>query len=376
MRCPICQSTHTQRLLTIPDVPVHCNVLCDTHDAAVSVPHGDIGLRLCRNCTHLFNDLFDVDKVGYAHGYENSLHFSPHFQTYAEALADELIGRFDLHGKTIVEPGAGQGDFLRLLVTRGGNRGIGFDPSHVPLPQEHPDLRFEQTFLTDQTIDADLIVCRHVLEHVWDSAEFLATMRSHNAPVFFEVPNTAFTLENEAIWDLIYEHCHYFTPQSLATAFTQSGYSVTRVATAFGDQFITIEAAPSDATLDLNIAKRTAQADNYVATFATRFTNKVTHWRDMLTSLSAESRVVIWGAGSKGVTFLNILPTRDKIRFAVDINPRKHGKFVAGSAQKIITPDTLQDVQPDIVIVMNRNYATEIADTLNQLGLSPQIIFA
>ena len=64
------------------------------------------------------------------------------------------------------------------------------------------------------------------------------------------------------------------------------------------------------------------------------------------------------------------------IRYAVDINPRKQGMFVAGSGQEIVPPEFLRVYQPDVVIIMNRNYEDEIAGQLAQLGLQAEILIA
>ena len=72
----------------------------------------------------------------YTQSYENSLHFSPGFQKFAADLADRLITRYNLRGKDVIDIGCGKGDFLKLICARGGNRGVGFDPSYVPDPAD------------------------------------------------------------------------------------------------------------------------------------------------------------------------------------------------------------------------------------------------
>ena len=68
----------------------------------------------------------------------------------------------------------------------------------------------------------------------------------------------------------------------------------------------------------------------------------------------------MWGAGSKGVTFLNMIDSRYQIEYVIDINPRKHGKYIPGTGQKIVSPEFLREYIPDIVIVMNLIYENEI----------------
>ena len=134
--CPVCDSGGVRLFMTIPQVPVHCNLLWSAREEALKAPRGDIELVFCRGCGHIFNATFDPLLMEYSQAYENSLHFSPRFQRYARSLAVRLIERHGLRGKDIIEIGSGQGDFLKLLCEIGGNRGLGFDPSYVHNPME------------------------------------------------------------------------------------------------------------------------------------------------------------------------------------------------------------------------------------------------
>ena len=84
---------------------------------------------------------------------------------------------------------------------------------------------------------------------------------------------------------------------------------------------------------------------------------------------SSHKTVAFWGAGSKGVTFLNLVPGARSIRPVVDLNPRKQGMFVAGTGQLIVSPEALADYSPEIVIVLNPAYRSEITARLMAIGL-------
>ena len=84
-------------------------------------------------------------------------------------------------------------------------------------------------------------------------------------------------------------------------------------------------------------------------------------------------RIVVWGAGSKGATFLNLTDIDKAIEFVVDINPRKQGHFIAGTAQTIVAPDYLVKYKPDTVVIMNPNYLSEIEGMVHELGIRPEI---
>jgi hypothetical protein len=93
---------------------------------------------------------------------------------------------------------------------------------------------------------------------------------------------------------------------------------------------------------------------------------------------SDRRKVVVWGAGAKGVMFLNLLQltTGSGVDCVVDINPRKQGHFVPLMGQRIVGPDLLLRNPPDLVIVMNPEYEREIRSTLNELGIRCEVVSA
>ena len=328
-------------------VPVHCNVLWPTRGEAINAPRGDIRLGYLPDCGHTCNLDFDPSLMEYTQEYENSLHFSPRFQEYATALAE--------------------------------------DPSYVPEEgYTAPNVTFVDDLYTEIYTHqrADLIVCRHVLEHIEDPDAFIAQVRravgDQKSVVFFEVPNSLWTLRQGGIWDVIYEHCSYYSPLSLAYLFQRHGFKVLTVNEVFGGQFLTIEAVPDDgADLPQDVSAELAQLTADAHSFAAHYQAKREEWQARLAALAgAGKRGVVWGAGSKGVTFLNAMATGDEIAAVVDINPRKQGKYVPGTGQQIVPPSALVDIQPDFVIIMNANYRDEIGKMLADIGVNADILVA
>lgn len=387
-KCPICASTDILELVDIRQVPVFCNLIWNTPEEARGAPRGDIQLGFCTCCSHIFNQRFDPELVAYTQGYENSLHFSPRFQTYAHSLAARLVQDYNLHHKTIIEIGSGQGDFLKMLCDLGDNRGLGFDPSYIPTAEAERDPRL--TFVLEYYAEehtqthTDFILSRHVFEHIPTPDAFLASLRRviadrRQITVFFEVPNALYTLRELGIWDVIFEHYSYFTPLSLETAFRKNGFKVLKVGEAFNGQFLTIEAAPGDPQPGFSQPDpdEMVSLTRHAAGFAEKYRTKASTWTRRLEQAAEKGqKVVLWGAGSKGVTFLNVLRAYLQVEYIVDINPRKEGKFVAGSGQEIVPPSFLTGFQPDIIIIMNPNYREEIQKDLEKMGVAAEILIA
>ncbi len=368
------------------DLPVFCNVLCATREEALAVPRGDIRLAYAPKTGLITNVAFDPQRMAYGAQYENSLHFSPRFQAYADELVVGLVARHDLRGKTVLEIACGQGDFLKALCEAAGARGVGFDPAHDPADAAcSPSVEYIQDYYGSAYADrrADLICCRHALEHILDPVRFLQELRRTvgdrpETVVFFEVPNGLYTLREMGIWDLIYEHCTYFVPDSLRRCFELAGFEVLEVREVYEGQFLTLEARPAAGVAAVSATEGDLpQVARDVAAFSAAYAEKVAEWRQRLADLRSAGRsAVVWGSGSKGVTFLNILQPGETVPHVVDINPRKQGRYVAGTGQAIVAPEALRTLQPSVVVVMNGIYRNEIGATLQGLGLSPEVLLA
>jgi SAM-dependent methyltransferase len=379
-QCPVCGHESPELFFQLAAVPVHCNILWSTADEARRAARGAISLALCSHCGLVFNAAFDPSLVTYDESYENSLHYSPRFEAYAETLAQDLSDRLGLQQRLIVEVGCGKGEFLRRLCETAGARGLGidasYDPDVVPLNADDTVTFLREPFssLPDEVAPA-LILCRHVLEHLPNPRPFVAQFaaaarRSPGCRVFLEVPNVLFTLKDFGIWDLIYEHCAYFSAPALSRLCEASGLSVERVYPAFGNQFLCAEATAGRAPSPPSFSDELRELSSLAEGFAAEYRRKVRFWQTRLRELEAGGRrIALWGAGSKGITFVNTVPGGENISCLVDLNPRKQGRFVPGTGHVVVAPETLREVNPDVLVVMNPLYRDEIERLTNQMGL-------
>ena len=385
--CPVCGSGDVWTFVEIREVPVHSNVLLISHSEALSVPRGDLEMKCCRDCGHVYNGAFSSEDTKYCSDYENSLFFSETYRTYASSLAAELIERFDLHGRSVIEIGCGSGDFLKLLCEKGENDGIGFDPSALAgrSINSHRRINYVRDYYSGRYahIAADFLCCRHVLEHVEFPLNFIKEIREalpagKKVGLFFEVPDVMFMLKEHSSWDFIYEHCSYFSTSSLNRLFAMSGFKVSGMWRTFHDQFICACIEPANTgTTENEIASDRDKKDvlYHAELFCRIFQEQVQVWGERLQSMTkSQVRVVLWGAGSKGVTFLNILHRKGFIEYVVDINEQKIGKYVPGTGQRIVSPDFLKIYRPDVVILMNQAYETEVQKKVGEMNLSPKIL--
>jgi hypothetical protein len=369
-------------VIRIERVPACCNLLLKTRSEALSQPTAAVSLTFCGQCGHLFNAEFDRELVDYGTSYENSLRGSQRFREYDDRLAAKLIERNGLRERKLVEIGCGRGEFLSILCRVGNNTGLGFDPSYVAAEAEELDAlgirvfpeRFESR---RRDLDADFVFSRHTLEHVEDPLNFLRGI-AESIPrsgtfAFFEVPNGLFTLRDGGIWDLIHEHCSYFSPASLKKALELSGYSSIEVEEAFEGQFLNAHAKTGQ--LDRQeVAAETDWLEGLVHDFAEHYRTTIERWTLKLRYFEdRRSRVVVWGGGAKGTAFLNVLHPRN-IEFIVDVNPIKQAKYIPVTGQEIVPPEFLREYQPGVIVVMNPNYREEIQKHVAELGIKAELV--
>jgi len=195
--------------------------------------------------------------------------------------------------------------------------------------------------------------------------------------VFFEVPDISRVLREQAFWDIYYEHCSYFSLGSLARVFRMTGFEVLDLAKDFDDQYLLIEARPGDGSSGKSFPQENdlEELTQEVKQFQQTFPDRVKAWKDMLGTIKdCGKKAVIWGSGSKAVAFLTTMGIRHEIEYIVDINPFKHGKFLAGTGHEIVPPDFLKEYRPDVVIAMNAIYRDEIQRDLGRMHVDAEVM--
>jgi SAM-dependent methyltransferase len=384
--CQSCMSTDLHIFHRLDDLPVNSCLLFDNPEDAKKYPRGELLLGFCRQCGFIGNLRFSSKLARYTEGYEEQQSFSPRFNLFAKNLATGLIERHHLRNKTVVEIGCGKGDFLVMLCELGNNKGVGIDPTYVPGRHDSSldsKVHFIRDFYTERYSEhtGDMVCCRHALEHIPNTMEFMQTVRraigdKTGTVVFFELPDVERVLHECAFWDIYYEHCSYFSLGSLARLFRRCGFDVTALAKEFDGQYLLIEALPSNGRPSgaLKEEESVAELSKAVDDFQRNYDTIMSRWKTKIRSIRENGqRGVIWGSSSKCVAFLNTIGIKDEVEYVVDINTYRQGKYLPGSGKLIVPPSFLKDYRPDVVIAMNPIYLDEIRADLNKLGLSPEL---
>jgi SAM-dependent methyltransferase len=381
--CPICCSPQIIPFLWREGVPIYQNLVIDDQKTAEAIPRGNLTLAVCNECGFFFNQTFDPTKVGYGQDYDNTQTYSPLFIKYIDGLVDYLVFEKGIRNCQIVEVGCGKGLFLRKLVQAQGskNRGYGFDPSYTgPEIDLGGRLKFQKRYYGPENaeIAADVVICRHVIEHVPDPLTLLLTIKqalvhSPQAKVFFETPCGEWILCHRVFWDFFYEHCSYFTADSLTTAFEATGFCVESIRNLFERQYLWVEATVSDQKAFAT--KKAGQIPYLAEEFAKSEHELKKVLKEKIQAFAAVGGVALWGAGAKGVTLANLIdPERHWIACVVDLNPQKQGHYIPGTGHPIVGYQEMMRYRVKTAILMNPNYLQENLVLLEGGHLDIQLI--
>lgn len=385
--CPGCGLSGMKEFYSFNEAPVHSVQLIRTLEEAINYPKGSVRLGFCGGCGFISNTAYDPSVQEYSGNCEETQGFSDTFNAFAKKLASELVEKYSLRGRHIIEIGCGKGEFLTLLCEMGKNSGTGFDPAYVDGRCEtSANVEFIKDFYSEKYSGTrgDFIICKMTLEHIGETGAFLKTLRRslegrNETVLFFQVPDVTRVLGELAFWDIYYEHCSYFSSGSLARLFRDSGFEVTGIRKDYGGQYIILEARPSGAlqTKPLPGEDDIETIKELVEYFAQNIPLKLSSWKSRLDEFEKKGlKTVIWGSGSKGVAFLTTLDAGGRIAKAVDINPYRKGTFMAGTGHEIVAPEYLLELKPDAVIVMNPVYTGEVERELMRLGIKAELMTA
>lgn len=381
--CPACDSMALKVFFEESSVPTNSCLLLDDAQEAAGFPRGELRIAFCDACGFITNTAFVAGQAEYSQRYEETQGFSATFMEFARDLARRWVDEYDLADRTVLEIGCGKGEFLIEMARAGAGQCIGIDPGVHPERIDDPaaeGIEWIVDFYDERYshLDADVVICRHTLEHIPNVAEFMSTIRRAigdrpDTVVLFELPDVQRVLDEVAFWDMYYEHCSYFSLGSLARLFRRTGFEVVDLSLEYDGQYLLIAARPSTTPaageplpLEDDLKKLRAGVDHFERGYA----DLVGSWRERLSALNAGGhRAVIWGSGSKGVSFISNLGVGEEIAAAVDINPHKWGKYMVGSRHEIVAPEALREIRPDLVVAMNPIYLEEIQARLDQVGV-------
>lgn len=331
----------------------------------------------CPACAHVWNRVFSYDAIPYQKNPMRMFNQGGIWKGHMAATRDLMMSKMPA-APTVIDVGCGDGDFIYRLAESNARVGryIGFDVSTSTESGQGVEFygRYFDPLSDIPAFKPDLILMRHVLEHLTDPAVFLDKLawaaQGLGKPLWFfaELPCIDRALEHHRLADFFYEHFSHFTTSSFEKLMSRAG------------AIDTLDRGYDGEVLFALVRLGVSEAARTQATSSQRFSFKalesVGSIAAQLDALAREGkRVAIWGGTGKAAAFINRFGVdAERFPLVVDSDKTKSGTRVPGTGQLIQFRDVLKTTPVDVVIIPTQWRAKDIVAEMNREGIQTSAV--
>ena len=328
------------------------------------------------------DELFDADYAYFSA-------FSSSWLTHSERYVSDMAQRFSLNEQSHVVEIAANDGYLLQYVKALGIPCTGIEPTAstasaarakgIDIVEEFFGVNLAKQLVADGK-QADLTAANNVLAHVPEINDFVAgftALLKPNGVATFEFPHLLNLIELNQFDTIYHEHFSYLSLTAVQHIFAANGLSVFDVQelpTHGGSLRVFAQRTDTGLQVINDQVRLLLQKEKSVgmrtAEYYTGFQGKSENVKDDFVAFLIEAKrlgksVAAYGAAAKGNTLMNFAGIRhDMIRFVVDKNPAKQGKYMPGSRIPIVSEERLIEERPDYVVVLPWNLREEIMQQL------------
>lgn len=339
-----------------------------------------LSYAICKDCQFIFQGEYVGDEFLNFYYHRSSMLRRKDPTAYEhkqnERQSDFLARHVNLGSKRVLEIGAHSGTFLKHLQRRFGCFSYFEELSEEArrVLASQVELRDFRSLGRDKLVD--LVVLRHVLEHIFDLDAFLEYLNSILAPegcLFIEVPD--WTHFDQYLDPLIFEHLNQFNSAGLVHFLHRMGWQVEALEKSIHPH----DPATPNRVLRV-IARRTdlpRPGNPEVVEIFRRF-SAIHHdgWKAKLNSLLADfegKSIALYPASH--LTFEAIIESKlgdANVLGMFDIDAKKHGSEILGLT--VFPPEDLTLKKPDLILLFTMGYEQEIRESFFSLGVTCPVV--
>ncbi|HKR50044.1 MAG TPA: class I SAM-dependent methyltransferase [Pseudonocardiaceae bacterium] len=390
LSCRLCGSARLQTFVDL-GATAPCEQFLTAEQLDDPEPTYPLHVRVCADCLLAqLPALITPEDTFTEYAYFSS--FSDSWVAHAERFVADATQRIGLRpDQFVVEVASNDGYLLQHVVAR-GIRCLGIEPSvnvgDAARTKGVPTLTAFLSPTTGRAVrtehgPADLVVANNVYAHIPDVIGFTRGLRELVADdgwVSLEVQHLLTLVRNTQFDTIYHEHYQYYTVGTAARALAAGGLRLVDVellGTHGGS--IRLWAKPAEIAGKPTPAVAALLVEEHAAGLSTLdghsgFASAVDRVRAellrfLLDAAAAGQTVVGYGAPGKGNTLLNYCGIRtDLLRYTVDRNPYKHGRFTPGTRIPIHPPERIAADRPDYVLVLPWNLRAELTEQLSYIA--------
>ena len=370
--CPACGHHVAAPFFPAGDKPLATLAWPKSQREANEMKRLPLNFVCCVDCSHVFNTEFEYEEVPYSEKPNLMFNEGKNWSEYIQRMQRRIIDSLPSNAR-VVEIGHGNGAFLSALSRlRPKGTFIGFDPNgaargsgNVELVQAlfQPDIHLAE-------IMPDIVISRHVLEHLMNPLAFLQSLQFHASSIeldllaYFEAPCIDRAIQTRRTVDFYYEHNSQFTSKSFSRMLSRCGAVPEDIGLGYGGEVIYGFVRMGDCKRQIDHARL---ATDFMQ--STLVSERVIQLQ-LQELVDAGRRVAIWGGTGKSAAFINrYVVDAERFPIVVDSDPDKAGTYVPGAGQEIRYRDYLLEHPVDVLIIPPQWRARDIIAEMKQAAI-------
>ncbi|WP_313484945.1 class I SAM-dependent methyltransferase [Stutzerimonas kunmingensis] len=355
-------------------------------EAELSAPeiYFPLKLKVCDNCWLVQTEDYAKAELffskDYAYFSSTSTGWLEHAARYCQSMTERLgLGRASF----VIEVASNDGYLLKNFLAA-GIPCLGIEPTDstatvaeqlgIPVLREFFGEALGRQLAEDNR-QADLIAGNNVYAHVPDINDFTRGLKAALKPggtITLEFPHLMRLIEHTQFDTVYHEHFSYLSLYTVSRIFSAAGlrvFNVEELPTHGGSLRIFgchSEDARANSEGVTAVLRAEAAAGLQDLAVYEGFQPRADEVKNGLLSFLIEQKrmgkkVAAYGAAAKGNTLLNYAGVKpDLLSFVCDAAASKQGKYLPGSHIPVIAPQKLVEEQPDWVVILPWNIATEV----------------
>ncbi|MCM8827893.1 MAG: class I SAM-dependent methyltransferase [Candidatus Omnitrophica bacterium] len=370
--CRICGNSNLKEFLKFKNLPV-----AGIYSIKKTLKENEFSLSLsllyCENCGFVQIKEIVPAKIYTEYSYVGT--YSNFYVDYLNWVCDFLIYKMNMKRKKILEIGCSNGYLLNRLKVFGQNDVSGYEPSKKLADEcRKIDISVAQNYFSIDTIqnnnfDYDLIIIRHVIEHIDNLSEFLEAINKclrKNGFLLVETPDIEEVFHKKLYSNIFHEHLNYFSRYSLIKLFDKYGFFPSyykNVDIHGGSMFLIFHRNKKNSIYPLR--KLEFSECKSFAKSLKKYYRKIRSLVKM--SIKKGFRVYGYGAAHRTFSVLGITGlTNKEVKKIYDKNPFLHNKYIPRANILIDSPENIEKDKVRCLIIFATSFEDEIIKELKE----------
>jgi 2-polyprenyl-3-methyl-5-hydroxy-6-metoxy-1,4-benzoquinol methylase len=383
MKCRHCEHELHYQFLDLGFAPPS-NAYLSQADLQKPEIYFPLKLYVCEKCWLVQTEDYAQAKQLFSADYAYFSSVSSSWLAHAANYTQMIIKRLSLDNQShVIELAANDGYLLKNFV-QANIPCLGIEPtaSTAAAARTQGISVLEEFFgknlaqrLVSEGKQADLVIGNNVYAHVPDINDFttgIKTVLKPNGTVTLEFPHLLQLIKHVQFDTVYHEHYSYLSLSCVTRIFSSQGlrvFDVEELTTHGGSLRVYGCHAENERETTVQVTKLLEQEKREglqaLETYQ-RFQEQANQVKNGLLAFLLEQKrnhktVIGYGAAAKGNTLLNYAGIKpDLLPLICDAAPSKQNKFMPGSHISIVSPEKLQELKPDWVLILPWNIADEV----------------